>query len=258
MRFDENLTACAALVQRADPDRFMAAMAAPVAARPLLFALYAMNVEVARAPWVTNEPMIAEIRLQWWRDALTEIAAGGPVRKHEVVTPLAEFLYPQQAGILDQMIAVRYWDIYNDPFDDQDHFDRYIDQSSGALIWAAACGLGAADEVVVRDFAWGTGLANWLRAVPDLRARGRVPLVDGSSQAIRDLAEAGLERLARARSQRAKVSRASAPALLVGWQAQTVLKQALRDPSRVDAGTLGQREVARRLSLMTKVMSGRW
>ena len=76
MSFD----ACAALVERGDPQRFRAAMAAPPEARRVLFPLYAFNVEVARAPWVTQEPMIAEMRLQWWRDALEEIAMGGRVR----------------------------------------------------------------------------------------------------------------------------------------------------------------------------------
>ena len=73
-----SLNACAAIVERGDPERFMAAMAAPVEARRVLFPLYAFNVEVARAPWVTEEPMIAEMRLQWWRDALEEIAHGEP------------------------------------------------------------------------------------------------------------------------------------------------------------------------------------
>jgi phytoene/squalene synthetase len=83
------LTACAALVERGDPDRFRAAMAAPPPARNVLFPLYAFNLEVARAPQVASEPLIGEMRLQWWRDALAEIAAGGPVRRHEVTTPLA-------------------------------------------------------------------------------------------------------------------------------------------------------------------------
>ena len=51
--------ACAALVEKADPLRFRAAMAAPVPARKVLFPLYAFNIEVARAPWVTQEAMIA-------------------------------------------------------------------------------------------------------------------------------------------------------------------------------------------------------
>jgi phytoene/squalene synthetase len=67
---------CAALVERADPDRFAALMSAPVAVRRVCFPLYAFNIEVSRAPWVTKEPMIAEMRLQWWRDALEEIGEG--------------------------------------------------------------------------------------------------------------------------------------------------------------------------------------
>ena len=86
------LAACAAIVQRADPDRFMAVMAAPVAARAQLFPLAAFNVEVARAPWVTTAPLIAHMRLQWWQDAVEEIAAGKTPRKHEVVGPLVNGL----------------------------------------------------------------------------------------------------------------------------------------------------------------------
>ena len=60
-----SLQACANLVARADPERFAAAMAAPLAARAVLLPVYAASIEVARAPWLTQEPMIAEMRLQW-------------------------------------------------------------------------------------------------------------------------------------------------------------------------------------------------
>jgi len=46
MSFD----ACAALVAKGDPDRFLSAMTAPVALRGRLLTLYAFNLEVARAP----------------------------------------------------------------------------------------------------------------------------------------------------------------------------------------------------------------
>ena len=75
------VAACAGLVERGDPDRFLAVMAAPPAARARLFPLYAFNLEVARAPWVTQEPMIAEMRLQWWRDAVEMLAGDGPVAR---------------------------------------------------------------------------------------------------------------------------------------------------------------------------------
>ncbi len=258
MSFDAALNACAALVQRGDPDRFQAVMAAPVAARRVLFPIYAMNVEIARVPWVTQEAMIAEMRLQWWRDALAGIAAGEPARRHEVVTPLAEVLSPELAAQADEMIAVRRWDIYRDPFQDATQFHRYIDHSAGTLMWLAARALGPADEAVVRDFAFGCGLAGWLRAIPALVARRRVPLLDGTDDGLRELAQSGLDRLARARARRRDVSARAVPALLTGWQAEPILRQALRDPARVADGALGTSEARRRLALIWRSATGRW
>src|SRR5438552_16844209 len=78
-----------ALVRRHDHDRYLSALFAPEPARAGLFALYAFNVEVAKTREVVREPILGSIRLQWWRDALAEIYGGGPVRRHEVVEPLA-------------------------------------------------------------------------------------------------------------------------------------------------------------------------
>ena len=58
-----SLQACANLVAQADPERFAAAMAAPMAARSVLLPVYAAAAEEARAPWITQEPVIAEMRL---------------------------------------------------------------------------------------------------------------------------------------------------------------------------------------------------
>ncbi|MBI6629911.1 phytoene/squalene synthase family protein [Pontibaca salina] len=258
MQFDEDLTACAALVERSDPDRFRATMAAPPPARRVLFPLYALNVEVSRAPWVTQEPMIAEMRLQWWREALEQIAKGETPRRHEVITPLARVLSPELGARLDAMVAARRWDIYTDPFEDEAHFDRYIDETSGTLIWAAARSLGEAEEAVVRDFAYGVGVANWLRAIPDLEARGRVPLLDGRAEAVAALADRALVRLKRARAMRRAVSPEAAPAMLTGWQAASILREARRMPSRVGAGVLGTSEARARLALIARAATGRW
>ncbi len=258
VQFDDDLRACAELVQRADPDRFLATMAAPVAARAVLFPLYALNVEVARAPWVTQEPMIAEMRLQWWRDAMQEIAEGKTIRRHQVVTPLAQVLSPHLAEKLDEYIAVRRWDIYKEPFEDSEHFDNYIDQSSGTLTLVAAQAMGVAEESVLRDFGYALGVANWLRAIPELEARGRIPLLDGTQDGVRQLAGKAIERLARARSKRTLISAESRPAMYCGWQTGEILRQATADPARVSAGTLGQSEFRRRVDLMARVVTGRW
>ncbi|MHC0054979.1 squalene/phytoene synthase family protein [Actibacterium sp. D379-3] len=254
-----SIQACAELVQRGDPDRFLATMAAPPAARAVLFPLYAFNLEVARAPWVASEPMIAEMRLQWWRDALEEITSGATVRRHEVVTPLADVLDAGDAARLDGLIAARRWDCYRDPFADAAHFDRYIDATSGHLIWTAARALGAdAGEGPVRDFAYAAGVANWLVAIPELEARGRVPLVDGRADAVADLAGRALARLNVARASCRAVPKAARPALLAGWRAGAVLTAAQADPAAVGAGRLRGSEFARRGGLLWVSLTGRW
>nr|WP_246455652.1 squalene/phytoene synthase family protein [Sulfitobacter aestuariivivens] len=252
------MNACAALVERADPSRFRAAMAAPVAARRVLFPLYAFNVEVARAPWVTQEAMIAEMRLQWWRDVCEEIEQGGPVRRHEVATPLAREIGPEDAALLDELAAARRWDIYRDAFEDDAHFDRYIDQTSGNLTWVAARRLGVADELVIRDAAYAAGVATWLRAIPELEARNRVPLLDGTPEGVAALAQRALDRLARARKGRARVSKPAAQALWHIGQADAVLKAAARNPGRVGRGQLPDPAQADRGWLGWRVVTGRW
>ncbi|MEM7088139.1 MAG: squalene/phytoene synthase family protein [Pseudomonadota bacterium] len=256
--FDDDVKACAAAVHRADPDRFLAAMAAPVDARAVLFPIYALNVEVARAPWVTQEPMIAEMRLQWWRDAMQEIAQGPTVRRHEVMTPLSRVLSPHLAEQLDEYIAVRRWDIYRDPFEDREHFDAYINHSTGSLLVASAQALGPADETVLRDFGYATGIANWFRASPDLESRGRVPLLDGTHKGVQALAEDALVRLQRAQSSRSAVSVRARPALYLGWQTEWVLRSVAAQPDRVAQARLRQSEMRRRLSLMWTAGTGRW
>lgn len=240
-----SVAACADAVARGDRDRFMAAMAARPKARAVLFPLYAFNLEVARAPWRASEPMIAEMRLQWWRDALGEIEAGGVVRAHEVTTPLAGLLDAEGARILDKLVVARRWDVYRDPFEDAAHFEDYLDASSAGLFWVAARALGSDREAEVRNIGWAAGLAAYLVAVPELEARGRVPLVDGRPEAVAALAQAGLERLGDGRA-----DRAAGPALLSAWQARGILERAARAPGRVAEGRLLASEFRRRVGLM--------
>ena len=254
MSFDADLTACAAMVERADPWRFRAAMAAPVDSRRLLFPLYAFNVEVARAPWVTQEPMIAEMRLQWWRDALEEIAETQAVRRHEVTTPLARAIAPEDARLLDELVAARRWDIYRDPFEDAEHFARYIDQTAGHLMWVAARRLGATQEDVVRDAAYASGIAAWLCAIPNLEEAGRVPLLDGTAEGVTALAQEALTRLKSARARRGDLPPEARAALLPAAHAGPVLRAAIAAPDRVSAGALPDP----RRHFAWRALLGRW
>ena len=255
-----SVAACAELVRRGDPDRFLAAMAAPGAARARLFPLYAFNLEVARAPWVTQEPLIAEMRLQWWRDALAEIAAGAPPRAHEVTRPLAEVLRTARIPVqlLDALVAARRWDIAGEPFPDAAALAAHLDATGGGLMWAAALALGAGPEAepAVRDLARAGALAAWLRAAPALAAAGRAAWPDPAPAAVAALARAGLGWMDSARAARGTVPRRAQPALLTAWQARPLLRQAARDPGAVVEGRLGLSEAARRGRLLWQSLTG--
>jgi phytoene synthase len=249
-----DLYACAQIVERGDPERFVAAMAAPVAAREVLFPLYAFNIEVSRAPWVTQEPMIAQMRLQWWMDALDEIERGGFVRRHEVVTPLAQALNGMDLGCLRSLVTAREMDLERAPFATAEDLQSYLDHTSGALVSTALVALGAQHESLgkVLPHSRAAALVRYLQAVPTLEARGKLPLPDGRPEALAALAEKHLIDLQQGPGLR-RLRRSFGPsgvALRELAQAKALLQLVRRDPKCVADGRLHLREFQRRLLLL--------
>jgi phytoene synthase len=248
------IAACAELVQRGDPDRFRAVMAAPVEVRAQLFPLYAFNLEIARAPWVTKEPLIAEMRLQWWRDVVQN-AGSGAARSHEVAEPLHDLIrdFGLPVAVLDRLIAARRWDIHRDPHEGVEGLDSYLEDTGAGLMWLAARVLGAPDtaEGPVRAYGWASAAAMYIRAVPELSMRGCQPLPEGYSAT--DLARAGLSRLVEARRGRKAVPAEVASALLAGWQTESLLRQILAGRSSSELP-----EARKRWALLWQATTGRW
>lgn len=58
-------------------DRYVAALLLPRRHREALILLAAFAAELQRIPFAVGEPMMAAIRLQWWRDALGSAAGPG-------------------------------------------------------------------------------------------------------------------------------------------------------------------------------------
>ena len=252
--------ACADLVERGDPDRWRSVMAAPVDRRAGLLALYAFNLEIARAPRVASESMLAEIRLRWWTDAVAEIFTGAPPRRHEVVAPLAEAVaggdLPQ--ALFDGMIAARLFDAEAASFEDMEALRAYVEATSGNLVELAARHLGASGPAipVARRFARGAGIAALLRALPELAALGHAPLPGGAD--VAEIAAEGLADILAARADRATVPREAAAALLPGWLADIRLRRAIADPKGVMAGSLDVSEFRARAVLLRRAVTGRW
>lgn len=257
-----SLTACAELVEKGDPDRFAATMAAPPAAREKLWPLYALNLEIARAPWASAEPMVAEMRLQWWIDTIGELAEGRRRAGHPVTEAMAPILAadPQLAPGLAALAEARRWDCWKEPFEDRAAFDAYLDRTAGNLMWTAARLLNApaSAEPAIRDFAWGAGLAGWLRAAPELEARGRFPFTDGRPAALAALAAEGRARIARARAAARSIPKSARPALWPGSAADAVLARAAADPARIAVGSLGISPFRNSLLLALDALTGRF
>ncbi len=249
-----SLERCAGVVETGDPDRWRAVMAAPVAARPGLIAIYALNLEVARAAWVASDPMIARIRLQWWVDAIGEIYAGEAPRPHDVLQALAPAIgtgaLPQ--ALFDGLIDARVFDAGREPHLSAEEVWRWLDRTAGHVMELAArhLGCGEAGIPVVREFARGAGMATLLRALPALRAASRDPLPEGVDEVA--LAREALAAMARARAQRRQVPRAAAPAMLSGWVADRRLSAfAAGEAPEVSA-------FAARSVLLLRAATGRW
>ncbi|MGB3148450.1 MAG: squalene/phytoene synthase family protein [Paracoccaceae bacterium] len=230
MSLPPELAACARLVEEGDPLRFAATMAAPVAARARLWPLYALNLELARAAYASNEPMICEMRLQWWLDQLAALGSGGRA-EGDVATALAPLIGPDGEcapallPLLTRMAEARRREIWREPFADKATLFTHLDETAAGLMWGAALLLGAAPaaEVSVRQFGCAAGLASWLRAVPALKEHGHQPLPDPAPEALADLAREGVQAIRSARTARHLLAAAAQPALWPGWQAGTVL-----------------------------------
>ena len=118
---------CQALVRASDRDRFVATLFAPSDRRPYLFALYAFNLEISRISEVAHEPLPGEIRLQWWRDALTGAGEGG-ASGHPVVSALLGTIESCQFPVepLLDLIEARGFDLYQDPMRTSVDLDLYV------------------------------------------------------------------------------------------------------------------------------------
>lgn len=167
---------CAGELKRLDPDRWLTCLFAPDDRRAGLFALYAFNSEIARARESVTQPMIGQIRLQWWREAWDGIVAGTP-RQHPVVLALHAHCRNLDQGQIQALIDAREHDMDEQALPDMTALQTYAAGTSVPLMRLATELLGAkADEVQLRGAGIAYALTGILRATPHLAMHGRVLL----------------------------------------------------------------------------------
>jgi len=236
-----SLTLPAQEVRRDDPDRFITALFAPAERRDDLFALYAFNGEIARIRDIVSEPMLGQIRLQWWRERLDNIYADtGEVPRHPVAEALADAVrrHDLPRRDMEALINARERDLDEAPVPDRAALNSYVADTGGALARLAVRILHNAPDPALMEAADHTGrawaLAGLLRAAPAHAGRGKVFLpaaelaakgadaqdlarghtTDALRGVIRDLAEEAGAHVRRARSLQPRPGRAAVAAFL--------------------------------------------
>lgn len=233
---------CARELKRLDPDRWLTCLFAPDDRRAGLFALYAFNTEIARARESVSQPMIGQIRLQWWREAWEGIVADTP-RQHPVVLALHRHCRDLDQAQVHALIDAREYDMEDQSPSDMTALLKYAEATSAPLMRLAAQHLDArVDNDQVHAAGTAYALTGILRATPHLAAHGRVLLpaallgahgltpdavvqTDVSARlpaVIREVAEQA-EQLLR-QSAASKPSREALPALLPATLARLHLK----------------------------------
>lgn len=177
----DSLQQCAELAHANERDRWLGAQLAPAHLRGHIAVLLAYYGEVARTRAVVSEPMLGQIRLQWWREAIEKAATGAP-RAHPVAEALAPLLATGRVTVkaLTALADAREADLDDDGFARRDDFFAYLDATSGALNLLALDVLGEGRDGAARDAARRIGRAygiiGHLRAAAVIASQGRVVL----------------------------------------------------------------------------------
>jgi NADH dehydrogenase [ubiquinone] 1 alpha subcomplex assembly factor 6 len=233
----DRLSPVAALVRRHDRDRFQTVLFAPATRREALFALYAFNYEIARVRESVTQPLLGQIRLQWWRENIAAAFEGGPIRHHPVAEALTTVIRDLRLSRdhFDRLIDGRETDLRDEPPASLGALEDYAEATSARLVYLALEVLGVHDRPA-SDAGLHVGiaysLAGLLRAMPFL-ARQIIPADVPTANGVTELAAAASRHLQAARARRNRIPRSALPALLLAVIAQrslTRLKRAGDNP----------------------------
>ncbi len=163
---DDALAYCLGELRREDRDRYLTLLFATRAHRPLQAALYAFNLECARAVTAGGEQaLLGQMRLQWWHDAL---ARGLPDKANNPAHPVLTALGDQPHLILSMhgLLSARERDLTDSPFATLAAVVAHAAATGGDLAALAAGQPGSEKTDAARAAGTAYALAGMLRAIP--------------------------------------------------------------------------------------------
>jgi phytoene synthase len=166
-------------VRGVDFDRYLSSLFAPAALRPQLNVLYAFNYEVAKTAETVRQPIAGQIRLQWWRDRISELYRGAAI-DHRLSEALGEVIAAHHLPreLFDALIEAHERDLEEAPFATLAKFEAYADTTSGHIMRLAARILGAGEDLdaPARELGIAYAITGLCRSLPYHAARRRLML----------------------------------------------------------------------------------
>ncbi len=132
----DTLSLCAQEVRSNDHDQFLCGLFAPEKHQNSFYALHVFEMETARIRDLVNEPHLGLIRLQWWRDLVDGVYAGGNERVENGSHKEIVSLFSRKE--IDKSILERYFNARSFDMEDRAHDDlgallRYGEATAGAI-----------------------------------------------------------------------------------------------------------------------------
>ncbi len=148
--------------------------------------LFGFFMELQRIPYKVDEPMLGEIRLQWWRDQLKRMARGESVG-HPVADGLGPFLVEAQnelktealLDVLNEIIESFLFEVRRVPLATKKELMDTLDQRYGGLIRAGLLFTHRpVDELndVCREAGIAIGMTEMMADLPRILQKGIMPL----------------------------------------------------------------------------------
>jgi phytoene synthase len=171
---DEAYAHCEAEARSGARERWLGSLFAPAPHRRHLHALIAFELEMSRLRASVRDPRAGEIRLVWWREALTGERAA-EAKGHPVAAAMLDTLEqvrPPQHLVVNA-VAARQADFYDDLFPTLVDLEAYLGETRSGLIQIAALALAEGRD---RGSAEASGLAGVALGLIELLRGGPRPL----------------------------------------------------------------------------------
>lgn len=161
--FNDAYGHCLALLKIHYNARYLFCLLLPRSQRELMVALYAFDYEISRIWCIVQEPMLGQIRMQWWRDLIIskqEASSSG----HPVALMLLSVIERHNLSIevFERYLDAKEFDLFNDPMPTQNDLEGYAGETSSNWLNLAIRTFSEAPDKVISNACGHFGVAEIL------------------------------------------------------------------------------------------------